>query len=180
MKEPTPAGARIKTPFAGATVKDGVMTLDVPLAAGETKILTAEFEITAMLGETVTFEGGFVGDIPSNSIPIQVGGAKLNADILAKLDKVANREYNQQLRDGGANAYNLADVLYQKVLGLNVRFPNNKTVATKYTKVVETPSKVKTNVFREKSEIAAADMAEFRMIVPTCWGGHNIWGQVRR
>ena len=177
VTEKAPVGATIKTPFAGAKVNGDTMTVDVTLKPDEVKTLTAEYTITAPFGSQVTFDTGSVGDIPSNSIPIQVGGAKLNADILAKLDKVAKREYNQQLRDNGANAYNLADVLYQKVLGLNVRFPNNKTVATKYTKVVETPSKVKTNVFREKSEIAAADMAEFRMIVPTCWGGHNIWGK---
>ncbi|MBQ3071786.1 MAG: S-layer homology domain-containing protein [Oscillospiraceae bacterium] len=175
VKEPTPVGTTIKTPFEGAKVADGTMTLDVELKAGESKTLTAQFEITAALGEQVVFEGGFVGDIPSNVIPITVGGAKLNADDTAKLAKVAAGEYNQVLADAKANNETLGDTVYQNILGLKVRIPDFTTVATKFTKNVTTPKEKLTNVFLTKNDIAAEYMTEYRMMVQTLWGGFSMW-----
>ena len=175
VTEKAPTGAKIKTPFEGANVSGETMTFDVALKAGESKTFTAEFEITAKFGEKVVFDGGSVGDIPSNSLGLSVGGAKLNADDLAKLTKLGNREFTQDLRDNGATAYTLANVVYQKILGLNVQFPENKTVASKYLKAVTTPSGAKTHVFAQASEVKAEDLTGYRMLVPTCWGGDAIW-----
>ncbi len=173
--EKSPAGAKLKTPFKDASVSGETQTLNVELPAGETKTLVSEYEITAKRGETVVFDGGFVGDIPSNSIPITVGGAKLTAEETEKLTKIANREYNQALREAGANNANLADVVYGKILGLNVKIPSYETIAKKFKKEVETPSGRKTNVFLKRDEIAAEDLEIYRMLVPNCWGGTRIW-----
>ena len=177
VKEPTPAGARIKTPFAGATVKDGVMTLDVPLAAGETKILTAEFEITAMLGETVTFEGGFVGDIPSNSIPIRVGGKKLTAADKERLAQIADGKYNRLLNDVAADNDTLANVVYQNILGVKLQLPTFTQIAKNLTKAVKTPSGATTRVFLPENEVAAENLTAYQMMVKTCWGGMSMWNK---
>ena len=175
VTEKVPVGAAIKRPFADATVADGVMTFDVELKAGAKKTMTAEYEITAAFGETVTFGGSFVGDIPSNTIPVRVSGAKLTAEERVKLAKVAVGEYDQALADAKADNATLGDAVYQNVLGLKVRIPDFKTVTTKFTKVVKTPKDRMTNVFVTKDEVAAEDMTAYNMMVQTCWGGFSMW-----
>ena len=177
VTDKAPNGAKLKTPFAGANVAGDTMTFDVELKAGETKTFTAEFEITAALGEKVVFEGGSVGDIPSNSIPIQVGGAKLTAEDEAKLAKIAAGEYDAALKEAKADNNTLGDFVYNKVLGLNVRLPEYKTVVRRFLKPVKTPSEKKTTVFLKTEEVKAEDLTDFRMIVPTWWGGHAIWNR---
>ena len=175
VTEKAPAGAKIKTPFPGATVEGDTMKFDVELKAGDVKTFTAEYEITAAFGETVVFDGGMVGDIPSNSIPIQVGGAKLNADDTAKLAAIAKGEYDQVLKDAKANAQTLGDVVYQNILGLKVRVPSYKTVTSKFIKPVKTPTDKKTNVFLGKNDVAAGDLPTYRNMVQNLWWGASMW-----
>ena len=85
VTEKVPVGAKVKTPFEGAMLSGDTMQWEVALAAGETKTLTCAYEITAQRGAEVVFDGGFVGDIPSNTIPLSVSGAKLNAEAQARL-----------------------------------------------------------------------------------------------
>ncbi|MBQ3071787.1 MAG: hypothetical protein IJD20_00650, partial [Oscillospiraceae bacterium] len=177
VTETVPEGARLKTPFEGAAVKDGTMTLDVSLAAGETKTLTAEYEITATLGETVAFGGGFVGDIPSNSIPIRVGGEKLTAADKARLAEVAERKYNALLSKEAADNDTLADVVYQKILGVKLQLPTFTQIAKNLTKVTTTPSGQSTRVFLTENEVAAENLTAYQMMVKTCWGGMSMWNK---
>ena len=187
VTEKSPAGAKLKTPFSGANVSGETQTLNVELAAGETKTFVCEYEITALLGEKVVFEGGSVGDIPSNSIPITVGGAKLNADDTAKLAKVAAGEYESVLRENKADNATMADVVYQKILGLNVRIPDFVTITSKCTKPVMTPEitltdaaktvmgSKRTHVFLKQEDVKAEDLTLCRMMVPNCWWGASMW-----
>ncbi len=177
VTEPVPEGARLKTPFEGAAVKDGTMTLDVSLAAGETKTLTAEYEITATLGETVAFGGGFVGDIPSNSIPIRVGGKKLTAADKTRLAEVAERKYNALLSKEAADNDTLADVVYQKILGVKLQLPTFTQIAKNLTKVTTTPSGQSTRVFLTEDAVAAENLTAYQMMVKTCWGGMSMWNK---
>ena len=178
VTEKTPAGAKIKTPFAGASVSGDTQTWNVELKPNEPQTFTCEYEITAPFGGEVVFEGGSVGDIPSNSIPIQVGGAKLNADDAAKLAKVAAGEYDKLLKDEKADNATMADVVYQKILGLNVRIPDYGTVIRKFTKPTFTERKVKpTHVFLQKDEVKAEDRTEYRMMVPHFWDGTRMWNE---
>ena len=177
VTEKAPAGAKIKTPFAGANLAGDTMTLDVALKAGETKTLTAEYEITAKLGEQVVFDGGSVGDIPSNTIPVTVGGAKLTADDQAKLSKLAAGEYNAALKEAKATSRTLGDFVYRNVLGIGVQIPEYKTVASKYIKAVKTQTDKPTHTFLKKDEVKAEDLETYRMLVPACQYGRDIWLQ---
>ena len=176
VTETVPEGAKLKTPFAGAKVTGETMTLNVPLAPGETRTLTAEFEVTAALGETVTFDGGFVGDIPSNTIPIRVGGRKLTAADTAKLAQVADGKYNALLSKEAPDNDTLADFVYGKILGVRLQLPRFTQIA-KLTKSVHTESGKMTYVFRSENEIAAENLTAYNMLVKTCWGGKYIWNQ---
>ena len=180
VTEVVPKGAKLLTPFAGATVTGDTMTLDVPLAAGETKTFTATYEITATTGEEVVFGGSSVGDIPSNSIPIQVGGRKLTEEDRAKLLSVADGAYDAALAAAGVNNDTLADFVYRNVLGLDVTIPTFTQIAGKFTKTTKTPNDKTTRVFLQKDEVAAEDLAAYRTMVPTCWGGMSMWNRFGR
>ena len=180
VTEVVPQGAKLLTPFEGATVAGDTMTLDVPLAAGETKTFTATYEITATTGEQVVFGGSSVGDIPSNSIPIQVGGRKLTAADQAKLLAVADGDYNAVLTAAGANNDTLGDVVYQNILGLDVTLPTYTQIASRLIKITKTPRDKSTRVFLQKDEVAAEDLTAYRTMVPTCWGGMRMWNQFGR
>ena len=175
VTEKVPAGAVLKTPFEGAAVAGDTMTWNVELKAGEEKTFTAEYEITAKRGEKVIFEGGSVGDIPSNSIPMTVGGKKLTDAENAKLADIANGTYNQQLAAAGANASNLGNVVYQTILGLNVEMPEYQQVVKKLIKEVASRSGRKSHCFKEPGEVAAEDLTTYQMMVPQLWGGNGIW-----
>ncbi len=175
VTEKTPAGAKLKTPFAGAKVSGDTQTFDVQLGAGESKTFTCEYEITAARGEQVIFKDGSVGDIPSNVIPITVGGAKLTDADKALLAAAAKGDYNQVLKDAKATADKLGDAVYQKILGLNVELPSYSKIIGKFVKATKTTTDKDTNVFVDKSEVKAEDLQAFQMMVPTFRWGRNIW-----
>ena len=173
VTEKTPAGAKLKTPISGAKVDGETQTIDVALKAGESKTFTCEYEITAARGATVVFGNGSVGDIPSNSIPITVGGKKLTADDQAKLAAVAEGKFDAL---AGATNATLGDLVYQKVLGLNVQLPTVEQVIKNMVEPKTLGDKT-TNVFKEKSAIAAADQLAYATLVPMFHGGKNIWNE---
>ena len=175
VTEKTPAGAKLKTPFAGAKVSGDTQTFDVQLGAGESKTFTCEYEITAARGEQVIFKDGSVGDIPSNVIPITVGGAKLTDADKALLAAAAKGDYNQVLKDAKATADKLGNAVYQKILGLNVELPSYSKIIGKFVKATKTTTGKDTNVFVDKSEVKAEDLQSFQMMVPTFRWGRNIW-----
>ena len=176
VTEKSPEGAKLVTPFNGAKVNGETQTFDVELKPGDDKTFTCEYEITAPFGSEVVFAGGSVGDIPSNSIPIQVGGKKLSDDAKAKLAKVAAGEYDKLLKDEKADNLTMANIVYDKILGLKVKIPSFSTITAKFTKPVQsTPGNKPTHVFLKKADVAAEDQTLYRMMVPNCWGGHCMW-----
>ena len=176
VTEKVPAGAKLKKAFEGATASGDTMTWNVELKAGETKTFTAEYEITAKRGEQVSFTGGSVGDIPSNTNLVTVGGKKLTAEENAKLAAVAKGEYDKVLKDAKADNKTLGDVIYQKVLGLNVQLPTFQTVTKQCLKGAKTNyGEKQTNVFLKRDEVPAESLTAYQTLVPTCWGGAKLW-----
>ena len=172
VTEKTPAGAKLVKPFEGAAVSGDTQTFDVELPAGEKKTLTAEYEITASRGETVTFAGGFVGDIPSNSIPLRVGGKKLNAEDEAKLSKITQGAYDDMLL--GVKDEELGNTVYRTILGLDVALPTFDSV-WKMTTEKTFSDGTTAHVLSEKSSAGSEDA--FAMLVPTFHGGKELWNE---
>ena len=175
VTEKVPVGAKVKTPFEGAMLSGDTMQWEVALAAGETKTLTCTYEITAQRGAEVVFDGGFVGDIPSNTIPLSVSGAKLNAEAQARLAALAKGDYKQVIKAENPTNDTLAEIVYTKILGLNVKLPDFAQIAAKLIKEVKTPSQKNTRVFLTRDEVAAEDMDAFRMLVPRFRYGRGVW-----
>ena len=179
VTEKIPAGVKlVKTP-EGATVSGDEIKWNITLGAWEQKTLSCDYEVTAKRGEVVTFTGGSVGDIPSNTIPLTVGGAKLTAEENAKLLAIANGDYDGVLQ--GTKDADLGSAVYQKILGLNVELPTLKQVVERLSYVKSDFSKYtkgKTaRVFKEKKNVAAEDLPLYAFVVPMLHGGRKFWNE---
>ena len=109
------------------TYADGVITWTVDITAGQTVDLSYQVKVTAGLGSTVVNDGGFVANIPSNSISNTVGGAKLSESALANLAALAGTSTSEW-----REKYNIsrlgtdlefAERVYQAAMGIGLELP---------------------------------------------------------
>ncbi len=177
VTEKIPQGVSLKSASDGANASGDTITWNVELPAGSEKTLTVEYEVTAARGEQIVFTGGSVGDIPSNTIPVTVGGAKLNADDLAKLKAVAAGDYDKALKAAKPTGASLPGYVYKNVLGLDITIPDAKTVLEKLTEPQSPSDKKVVNVFKDKSKIAQDDLFTYQMVVPMFHGGKQVWNE---
>ena len=179
VTEVIPAGVKLVKNPEGSTASGSEIKWNVNLGAGEKKVLTVEYEVTAKFGDVVSFTGSSVGDIPSNTIPLTVGGKKLTDAENAKLLAIANGDYDEILK--GTKDADLGAAVYQKVLGLNVELPTAKQVADKlsYTKsdFVYTAKDKSVRVFKERGEFAPEDKQLGMFLVPMLHGGTKYWNE---
>ena len=111
----------------GGTVKSGVITWTVNIASGGVKNLTYKVKVTAGKGQNIVSTGGFVADIPSNTIVNKVGGKKLNNAAMLGLsqfakdgDAVWREKYNVSALDPDTN---FAERIYAKAMGIDLQLP---------------------------------------------------------
>ena len=109
------------------TYADGVITWTVDITAGQSVDLSYQVKVTAGLGSTVVNDGGFVANIPSNSISNTVGGAKLSESALANLAALAGTSTSEW-----REKYNIsrlgtdlefAERVYQAAMGIGLELP---------------------------------------------------------
>ena len=167
--ERIPAGVAFAGASEGGTVKDGGIRWDVTLDAGECRTLVVDYTVTAARGEEIVFTGGCVGGIPSNTIPVTVGGARLTEEENAHLAAIAEGAYREAL--AGATDETLGQLVWEKVLGLPVQLPRFDAVPK--TLLEENAFGVKSLVF--KKGMGQAERSLLQMLVPRFWGGRNLW-----
>jgi hypothetical protein len=169
VTEKSPAGAKLKTPFQDASVSGETQTLNVELPAGESKTLTCEYLVTAARGEEIVFTGGSVGKIPSNTIPVAVGGSGLTEEEQARLASIAEGAYREALAD--ATDETLGQLVYARVLGFKITLPRFDAVPK--TLLEENRFGYKALVF--KKGFGAEERKLLQTLVPRFWGGMNLW-----
>ena len=86
----------------GATVDGDTLTWNITVPAGETVELTYTVTVTGELGDKIVSGGGWVNNIPSNTIENSIGGKKLAADAMADLSTdgitvVDNTDFAEQV-----------------------------------------------------------------------------------
>ncbi len=123
----------------GGEYRDGVITWNIDIAAGSTAALTYDVVVTAQPGQTIVSNGGYVENIPSNTIENLVGEAKLSADALAGLTTFANTDPAQWRDTYNVSALtsdlDFAERVYAKAMGIAIDLP---TISEMLTNVFKT------------------------------------------
>ncbi|MBR2366939.1 MAG: S-layer homology domain-containing protein, partial [Oscillospiraceae bacterium] len=166
VKETVPEGVTFVKASDGAKVDGSNISWDVTLNAGETKVVSYDCTVNKKRGETVTFAGGWVSKIPSNTINIPVGGKHLSAADEALLADVAAAKYKDTFRGMDKNI--IPDLVWQKVLKKNVTLPSPKELVDEVTKEITHEGK-KLRALRDDLTGIAKEWRD--MIVPELYGG---------
>ena len=124
VKETVPEGATFVKASDGATVSGKEIRWNVQLGAGETKVVSYDCTVTAKRGETVVFANGSAGGIPSNTLRIPVGGRHLTDAENAVFAELAEGKHRELFM--GARSADVPVIVWQKLLGLNVKLPTMK------------------------------------------------------
>lgn len=133
VTEQVPAGTEFVSASEGGKEENGKITWTVDVAAGETKEQSYTVKVTAKAGEDIVSGGGFVADIPSNTIVNRVGGKKFSAEdqkLMSEFYHRYNQDWNTTYGFKFADDTSAAEEIYAKVLGKNLEIPNGQTLFT--------------------------------------------------
>ncbi|MBR2896327.1 MAG: S-layer homology domain-containing protein, partial [Oscillospiraceae bacterium] len=166
VKETVPEGVTFVQASEGANISGKDITWDVTLNAGETKVVSYDCTVTAKRGETVTFTGGSVSTIPSNTINIPIGGKHLTAAEHALLADIAAGKHKDLFRNVDRNI--IPELVWQKVLNLNVSFPTPKEF---FEETIESTVHKKKTVYALRSDLTGTAKEWRSMVVPELYGG---------
>ena len=166
VKETVPDGVTFVKASDGGKVSGKEITWLVTIPAGETKTVSYDCTVNAKRGETVTFTGGSAGTIPSNTLKIPVGGKHLTDAENALLAEVAEGKHMELFR--GAKKDEVPDVVWQKLLKLNVATPAGKELFKGVLKKTELGGKT---VFVPRDDLQGALLTYRNMLVPNFHGG---------
>lgn len=118
VTETVPTGTEFVSATGNPEQSDGKLTWNVNIPAGESVEVTYTVKVTAEIGSVITNDGGFVANIPSNSISNRVGGKKLNDTQLASLKEVAKNIASADYGEDTAFAENI-----YKAFGVELQLP---------------------------------------------------------
>ena len=194
VKETIPDGVTFAKASHDGAVSGNEITWSVPLNAGETKALTVDYIVTAKRGETLVFEDGSAGGIPSNTLRIPVGGKHLTDAENALLAEVAEGKHMELFKDMPRDE--IPAQVWQKLLKLNVPLPTPRMLVKNllnkkpYEETFELNAphllavrdeykkQVRGNVYLLREELAGEARIFRNMIVPEFYGG-KYFGDMR-
>ncbi|MBR3849545.1 MAG: S-layer homology domain-containing protein, partial [Oscillospiraceae bacterium] len=166
VKEVVPAGVTFVKASDGAKVDGSNISWDVTLNAGETKTVSYDCTVTAKRGETVTFTGGSVSTIPSNTINIPIGGKHLTDAENAILKDVAAAKYKDVYKGMDKNL--LPELVWQKILKLNVALPTPKQIVED---LIEETTFANKTVYALRNDLTGQQKQWRDMVVTELCGG---------
>ena len=141
-----------------------------PLHVGEEVTLSYTLRVDddpANVGKTIHLTGGSVGELPSNDIPVRIGGKHLRQGDVVKL---AETEAGVKLADGKLHGAAFAEAFYEKLLGLRVTLPTIGELEKTLFTVQSYPGSTIPLLTPVEDFYAKAPM-----LVPTFFGGHDVW-----
>lgn len=114
----------VLTAAPGATVEGDTLTWKVTVPAGETLKLTYTVKVTGEIGEKIVCGGGWVNNIPSNTITNVIGGTKLSDPCLEALTGLYNTGADSWDIDAvDDNGTRFAEKLYKAATGKTLPLP---------------------------------------------------------
>ena len=172
VTEVIPEGVTLQKVSDNGKVDGKNISWSVQLPAGGSKTLTVDYTVTAKRNELLTLGGGKVGEIPSNTLYIPVGGKHLTAEEEAKLTALAEGTYKdvpQDIADG-----EFAQRIYNDVLKLNVTLPSSKTFVKE---VLKRGNAVASVVYAPREDLQGQLLTYKNMLVYDLCGGFY-WGEM--
>ena len=167
VKETIPDGVTFAKASHDGAVSGNEITWSVPLNAGETKALTVDYIVTAKRGETLVFEDGSAGGIPSNTLRIPVGGKHLTNAENALLAEVAEGKHTELFKDMPKDA--IPAQIWQKLLKLNVPLPTPRTLVKDVLE--KAPFAKSIYVYTPREDLTGDALTFRKMLVPEFCGG---------
>ncbi len=171
----------------GGTQDGRTISWKLDLKAGEEAVLSYTVKVNKARGEKITSEGGFVADIPSNSITVSLSGKHLSEASAEKLLAFAAVD-----PDSWRETFNISRLstdtdymerIYQAVLGLDVQLPKVNEVLCEFFSFVNESRPSRTqfrfmnsntgNVLelKDRSTVKAEYLELYDMMVPGFFGG---------
>lgn len=185
IAEAIPTGTEFVSASEGYTLKDGVLSWTVDIPASDTVEVTYTVKVTADAGTTIVNDGGYVADIPSNTLENKVVKAKLsdaNQSILLGLEE---SNVNEWVNKYGTDL-DFAEGIY-KEMGINLELPKVSDII----KNVFTPTlfngfpssrhyledlDLNAVMFTFNDEVSSDYLSIKNMLVENYWGGYRFYG----
>ena len=185
VTEKIPANTEFVSATGDYTLENGVITWVVNIPAGEMVDLTYTVKAIGEVGTFVVSDGGFVGNIPSNSIKYLVGNGKLNATQTALLTALGELEDTSSLYDTYGADTAFANNLYS-AMGVNLNLPSVENLIEnlfkptlfngfKSTGNFYADSTMSKTVFVPQKEVSAEYLPYKNMIVNGYIGGYRMF-----
>ena len=184
ITETVPAGTEFVSATGECKQENGKLSWTVDVPVGKTVEVSYTVKVTAPMGDTLVNDGGFVANIPSNSLTHTVGGKKPGEAQLAALAQLgstpAENWREQHNVSKWTNDLDFAERLYQK-MGIDLELPTLSDFVTNVFPWTAEPWKSESyfsgdNGFLNCFMINDAPAAEYRlyrdMLVENYWGGY--------
>ena len=184
VTETVPAGTQFVSATGDVKNDNGKLSWTVDVPAGQTVEVTYTVKVTAAQGESITNEGGFVADIPSNTLTHQVGGKKLGEQELAALAAIADTDIAQWREKFNISALaadlDFADRIYAK-MDIDLNLPTLNDLVTNLFPWGPQPNKSTHLNYSDRADMdlftvnntPAAEYQKYRdMLVENYWGGY--------
>lgn len=185
ITEAIPTGTEFVSASEGYSLKDGVLSWAVDIPASETVEVTYTVKVTADAGTTITNGGGYVANVPSNTLKNKVVKAKLNNDNKTALLELGESNASEWMDKYGTDL-DFAEGIY-KEMGINLELPKVADIIEN----VFTPTlfngfpssrhyledlDLNAVMFTLKNEVSSDYQAVRNMLVENYWGGYRFYG----
>ena len=187
--EQIPEGTTLESAI-GAIIDGNTLRWNCQLDAGESRTFAYTVRVTGNVGDVITSTGGWVANIPSNTISNLIGGKKLPNNVsgkMANLFEAGRDAWNSN--DGYKISANVksgtkfAERIYQITTGLDLQLPDVQEIMNIFFHEQKVTEPYGLYLYHESSGVTrymyslndkapnAADQIYYNMLVPGYYGG---------
>ena len=125
----------VRVSHGGEVDENGVIRWNINVPVGETVTLSYTVKVTGQPGDRIVNNGGFVGNIPSNSITTIVGGRKLSSATLLKMQNfftAGSSKWNSndgyKISADPEKDTQFVERIYEELVGVKLDLPSIETI----------------------------------------------------
>ncbi len=187
--EHIPEGTELESVF-GAIVDGNTLRWNADIPAGESRTFAYTVRVTGDVGDTIVSTGGWVNNIPSNTIENRIGGKQLPNKVKGNMTRFFeagrdawNSNDGYKISANVNSGTHFAEQVYQATTGLNLQLPDVQEIMdiffseykyyTPYgTYLYHDSTGITRHMYRLNSKAPSAkDQIYYDMLVPGYYGG---------